>query len=179
MSLMVQKLKEGDREVYRQIVEDRYTYFYKMACTYLQDNEVAKEVVQDVFFRLWEGRRELADDTVLDSYLSRMVKNRSIDYLRSRVVQVRNHEEYLIDMVHTIRMEESGLEQFSYEELSDRINKAIASLPDQMRTVFVMNRIEGMKYREISVKLGISQKTVEYHISRALRLLKEKLTNVD
>lgn len=172
---IIQKLKGGDTGVYRQIVKNRYSYFYNMACSYMQDQEMAKEVVQDVFLKLWEGRASLADDTVIDSFLARLVKNRSIDYIRSRNLQLKNHSDYASELADAYWVEDSKLDEFSYEELIEKVNRAIAGLPEQTRHFFMMSRIEGMKYREISEKSGVSQKAVEYHISKALQILREKL----
>lgn len=175
MDSVVKRLKQGDICVYREIVKKRYTYFYNLACAYMRDDIVAQEVVQDVFVKLWEGRTTLSDDTVIDSYLATLVRNRSIDYIRSRKLHLKNQEAYLQYRADVYWTENSKLDDFAYEDLFKKVRKLIDELPETSRHIFEMSRIKEMTYKEISVKTGISEKAVEYHMSKALKLLKENL----
>lgn len=179
MDPVIQKLKSGDAAVYRTIVKNRYSYFYRLACTYVRDEEMAKEIVQDVFIKLWEGSASLDDDTVLDSFLATLVRNKSIDYIRSRKLQLQKQEEYsqacMDDTEGEYWVEHSKLCDYSYDDLLLKAQSVIAELPEQTRNVFIMHRMEGLKYKDISEKLGVSSKAIEYHMSKALKMLKEKL----
>lgn len=175
MDSVVKRLKQGDTQVYREIVKNRYTYFYNLACAYMQDHVVAEEVVQDVFVKLWESRMALADDTIIDSWLAILVRNRSIDYIRSRKLHLENQEEYMQYTADDYWVENSRPDAFAYEDLLERTQKAISELPEASRRVFEMSRMEEMTYKEIALRAGISEKTVEYHISKALKILREKL----
>lgn len=175
MDSVVGRLKQGDTNVYREIVKKRYAYFYNLACAYMRDEFLAQEVVQDVFVRLWEGRMTLSEDTVIDSYLATLVRNRSIDYIRSRKLHLKNQEAYLQHNTDAYWVENSKLDDFAYDDLLKKVTKLIDELPETSQRIFKMSRIEEMTYKEISVKTGVSEKTVEYHISKVLKLLKEKL----
>lgn len=175
MNSVVRRLKQGSTRVYREIVKKRYPYFYNLACAYTRDEFMAQEVVQDVFVKLWEGRMSLADDTVIDSYLATLVRNKSIDYIRSRKLYLENQEAYLQYNADAYWTENSKLDDFAYEDLQEKLKKLIDGLPEISRRIFEMSRIEDMTYKEISEKNGISEKAVEYHISKVLKLLKDKL----
>ncbi len=139
---------------------------------YLKDMDTAKEIVHDVFVNVWSKRNELDLNKSLKSYLFTSVYNRSLNYIRNQkkfngVEELRSehHEQSSID----------ASAELEGKELKDQIQKAIDSLPERTKKIFVMNRFEGFKYKEIAEELDISQKTVEAQMSSALKILREKL----
>jgi RNA polymerase sigma-70 factor (ECF subfamily) len=134
--------------------------------------DVAEEIVQEVFIKLWERREELEFNSSVKSYLFRAVHNTSLNYLRHLKVR-EEHRQYAEERHQLLSMEYSdGLEE---KELENRIWDAIGRLPEQCARIFQMSRFEGLKYREIADKLGISPKTVEVQMGKALRRLREDL----
>lgn len=141
------------------------------AKAYLQSKEEAEEVVQSVFIGFWEKRNQVEIDTSLSSYLYRSVRNHALNVLKHEKVK-RKHSGYVLNHHSEISEDHVSMET---SELEKRITAALQTLPEQCRLVFTMSRYREMKYAEIADELGISIKTVENHMGKALRLMREEL----
>ena len=142
------------------------------AYSFLRDKDEAEEVVQNAFVNIWDKRDELAIQSSVKSYLYRMVRNASLNVIKhQRVKKVHeSHEKALGEPIH------EGTDQaLIASELEKRIANAMRSLPEQCRLVFQLSRFEELKYAEIADQLNISVKTVENHMGKALRLMREQL----
>lgn len=152
------------------------TYFSSLcyfAQKYIADLDTCKEVVHTVFVNVWEKRDVFNFDKSAKSYLFTAVYNRSMNYIRDQK-KFKNSEsgEPLDARVG------GGAEYYDHleaAELESRIWKIINSLPERCKEVFVLNRFEGEKYAGIAARLGISVKTVETQMSKALKILREQL----
>jgi RNA polymerase sigma-70 factor (family 1) len=143
------------------------------ACKYLPEKDVAREIVQEFFVKLYEKRSTLTIDTSLKSYLYRSVYNACINYINQRSIQdkhIRN-----IDLERNV--EENLENEINSVELQNRIFNLIEGLPPKCKKIFKMNRLEGMKNEEIAVSLHLSKRTVETQISKALKILRNKLSD--
>lgn len=137
---------------------------------YVGDLDESKNIVHEVFIAVWEKFETLPGDTNFRSYLYTAVRNRCLNYIRDRKKQVAFEsvsEEIEAD-------EEQAIE---VAELEKEIEMAINTLPEKCRIVFEMSRYEELKYAEIALKMNISVKTVEAHMSKALSLLRKALVN--
>lgn len=134
----------------------------------LGDEEEAREVVHQVFINLWEKRAKLDLSTSLKSYLFTSVHNRSLNVIRDR-------KKFSSAEVPDVAGEWDVSAQIESMELEDKMREAIDSLPEKCREVFELNRFEGLKYSEIATQLGISVKTVENQMSKALKILRQQL----
>ncbi len=139
------------------------------AMKYTRDLDSAKNLVHEVFIQLWEKFDALPPDTNYKSYCYTSVRNRCLNYIRDRKKFV------MLENVAEDRRTalDSGVET---AELQEKIDTAIASLPEKCRLIFELNRMEGLKYAEIAARLNISMKTVEAQMSKALAVLREHLT---
>lgn len=136
----------------------------------LQDENMAKDIVQDVFFKFWTNRDQLNIQSSLKGYLKRSCVNAALDYLRKRKnFRKVESEEILVQSPSSMRNAAQNLET---EELQAQVNAAIESLHPKCRTVFILSRKEELTYREIAEKLDISVKTVESHMGTALKKLR-------
>jgi len=135
---------------------------------FLPDEDDAREVVHTVFINLWEKRRSLDTSASLKSYLFTSVHNRCLN-------TIRNRGKFTDAAVPDTLSDTDVQAQMESMELEEKINEVIASLPAKCREVFEMNRFGGLKYGEIAEKLGISVKTVENQMSKALKILREQL----
>lgn len=138
------------------------------AIKFTGDRDDAKNLVHEVFIQLWQRFDSLPEGTNYKSYCYTAVRNKCLNYVRDRkkFVSIENVTEQQLTEVNT-KLETS--------ELGQRIEAAIASLPEKCRTIFELNRIEGQKYAQIADKLNISIKTVEGQMSKALAVMKEHL----
>lgn len=148
--------------------------------TYMIREEEAEHIVQDLFLYLWEHRDILSSLRNLNAYLFTLIRNRCIDYLRKEM----NREERRGTLSEVenkeIELKLYSLEMFDEDHLSDAdieelLQRAIANLPDRCREIFIMSRLQNLRYKEIAAKLNISPNTVENQIVIALRKLKEEL----
>lgn len=131
---------------------------------------MAEEIVQDVFLKLWENRHRMTIHTSLRAYLYKSVYHECLNELKHVKVQRRYMEEAMLN--HPQHSEEN-----TDTELRRQLQEALRQLPEKCRAVFQLSRFEELKYQEIADKLGISLKTVEAHMGKALRLLRLRLAD--
>ena len=135
-----------------------------------------QRIVHDVFLTLWERKEEIEISFTLTTYLFTLVKNRCLNFLRHKLIE----EEYNSQMKEELGFKLYALEAFDYsyqseEELQEIIRRALDTLPERCREIFIKSRIEGLKYKEISDELGISVNTVENQMVTALKKLRVAL----
>lgn len=159
-----------DSSSFEELFRSYFTPLMMFARKILVDEDDAREVVHKVFIALWEKREKVDLTTSLKSYLFTSVHNRSLNVLRDRK---KFSDEELPDLAG----EWDVSTQIESMELEEKIGEAIQSLPEKCRQVFELNRFEGLKYSEIAQQLGISVKTVENQMSKALKILREKLVH--
>ena len=161
-----------DGKEFEILFKEQFTALTMFAMKYVGDLDTSKEIVHNVFLNLWERRNKLDSSKSLKSYLFTAVYNRSLNHLRDQ-------KKFLNDELAAIGlryMEYQGPEQqLEASELEKQIQEALAALPGRCREVFLLNRFEGLRYQEIAERLGISVKTVEAQISKALRILRDQL----
>ncbi len=151
-----------------------YTQFFqKLLLTgdkYVKDIFVAEEIVQDVFLKIWENPQDLEGIKSVKSYLYRSVINASINYVNRQ----KNIEQHHLKIA--AESTDDDLNELDEEnELIVMLHREINKLPPQCQKIFKLNRFERLKYKEIALMLGVSEKTVENHIGTALRLLRKAL----
>jgi len=157
-----------DRKGFEQLFRQYFPPLMAFAKKILTDEDDAREVVHRVFINLWEKRDEIDATTSLRSYLFTSVHNRSLNMVRDR-------KKFSSEEMPDVAGEVDVGAQIEAMELEEKIREAITALPEKCRQVFELNRFEGLKYSEIAAQLNISIKTVENQMSRALRILREKL----
>jgi len=168
---LLARLRGGDHDAFNEIFRQWYEPVVRSANRVLHDPGVAEELSQDVFLEFWRRRDALAPDSSIAGYLMQAVRNRALNHLRHLAVQKKSavYVEALSEPAqHADVAAQSG-------ELEIAITEAIAALPPRTREVFVMSRERGLRYSEIADQLGISVKAVEANMSRALRMMRERL----
>lgn len=164
------KVKTGDKESFELLFDKYYTLLCLLSKRYTHDISAAREIIQNLFIYLWEHRVELNITISLKAYLLRAVKYNSIRYIeKDRKIGIRMNS--FPDTDHDTEF----IDHIEYAELQEKILETIDALPDQCKKVFKMSRFEQLKYADIAQRLAISVKTVESHITKALRILQEKL----
>lgn len=174
---IVREIKSGNKSAF----ENLYRFFYPklsyFSNQYLLDVDAANSVAQDVFTELWEKRSTLHEDTNIQAWIFTVTKNKSLkliskektkqkytDYIRARQLEI-NYKS----------LTDFDTSNFLFEELQNKIKTALSKLSPPVREVFEKSRFEDKKNREIAEELGISVKTVEAHVSKALKLLRTEL----
>jgi RNA polymerase sigma-70 factor (ECF subfamily) len=165
-------LAAGDVTAFEMYFKTYYQPLCNYAYTFLQDKEEAEEIVQATFLSVWEKRQALNIRTSAKSYLYAMVRNACLNVIKHEKIKQKyvGEEMALADQGY-----ESVSQVMSSIELESRIQKAIEKLPEQCRLVFKLSRFEELKYNEIAEQLDISVKTVENHMGKALKIMREQL----
>lgn len=165
-------LKAGDERALREI----YIRYWKVSLTIvakkLDNYQEAEDLVNEVFISMWNRREALPEILSLQNYFKGAIRNQVLKIWARKY----RSEKYLsIQQSSIFEFEHQSTNSIEYKELNGQLKKAIADLPEKCRLVFELSREEGLSQKQISNKLGISQKTVEAHINKALKLLKTKL----
>lgn len=167
------KLDLKDNEtVFDQIYLDHYAGLHQYAFTITGDYMVAEEMVHQLFLKILEKNEPIVVHTSLKAYLYRAVHNECLNYLKHQKVK-QAHQNNVMSVVSNEIENASG--KIQYQQLEARLRAAINDLPEQCRIVFQLSRFEELKYKEIAAQLGISVKTVENQIAKALKRLRVQL----
>lgn len=167
------RIKAGDEQAFEEVFRTLYAPLCGYAHKILPDMADAEEVVQAVFLKVWEQRATLDIQHSIKAYLYRAVHNACLNQLKHEQVK-QAHANH----VKATREETHQTDRLEQQEMKREITRAINELPEKCREVFQLNRFEGLKYREVAELLGISEKTVENQMGKALKLLREKLAHI-
>ncbi|MDC3276315.1 RNA polymerase sigma-70 factor [Flavobacteriaceae bacterium] len=168
--LFVEKLKKGDYDAYTLLMNDYYKNLCGYANLFTKDPSKSEDIVQNVFVKLWVYRKKIDSNIPIKRYLHKSVYNEFIDQYRKNKSVVKLEEKHL-KVINTIIDDNS----FDIEKLMTRVNDEIEKLPEKCKKVFILNKKEGLTHDEIAEYLQISKKTVEGHITRAFKILNQKL----
>jgi len=166
------RMVEGDKEAFRFFFEKYYSDLCNLVNLYLHDPFMTEEIVQDIFIYLWEKKEKIKIESSLKSYLLRASKNRSLNYIRNEKTKLEIHSKLNVFDKGAIEMPDSVMDSYQLREI---INAAIDSLPGRCREIYILGKERSMSYKEISEELGISVKTVEVQMGKALKKLREQL----
>ena len=177
---LIDRINHDDEKAF----EALYSRYYAPLCAFsmliVSDKGLAEEIVDDVFFSLWERRGQLTIETI-EPYLSRAVKYKSLTEITSahyrhaalaENISKKEIIEFIDSMLYT---DDHPLSQLLEIEMCAKMNEIISNLPDECRRVYRMSREEGKSNQEIAKEIGISVNTVKYHIKKALRVISSQL----
>lgn len=167
----LRKLADGDRAALDALFRRYYAELCRGAYRILLDPAAAEDVVQEVFVTLWRQRKRTAEIDRPGPYLRRAVRNRSLNYRRDN----RRTSLSLDEAPEPMTPPDITGRPLDQAELDRLVEQAVAALPERSRLVFVLSRYEDLSQKEIAAQMGISVKTVENQMTRALRLLREYL----
>lgn len=169
-SEIIGRIRQGDLIQFETLFRSSYVSLVKYARTLLKDHDTAEEIVQDLFFSLWQNKEKIKIESSLNGYLFRSVHNRCLHYIEHLKV-VERHENEMAEQSYA----ESPADILQYKELQARIARTLEKLPERCGQIFCMSRYEGLKYSEIAEKLSVSIKTVEANMGRALKEFRKAL----
>lgn len=168
---LVDFLREGRMSAFEEIYRRYWYKLYGIAYHQTGIREEAEELVQEVFLKLWSRRSEVLIRH-LGMYLTIAIKNQVYDYIKSQI-SYRKYQEYLI--FQELHQHHGTEEIVNYTQLTEAVEKVLNRLPEKSAEVFRRSRFENQSVREIASCLNLSEKAVEYHITKSLRFLKDNL----
>lgn len=164
-------MKAGDRESFNQVFRRYYSPMVRFCIRYVADSDIASEIVQDLFVKLWSNREKISFNTSFESYMLTSVRNSALTYINKE----RSHAEVNLRIYSEESDNTDPSETLQSNNLEESYRKILKDMPEKRREVFLASRYDGLKYSEIAEKLGISQKTVEAQMSAAIKQLKDGL----
>lgn len=171
---LYEKIKVGDEKAFELLFRENYAGLVQFAWGYVRSKAVAEELVQDVFLKVWDNREDLNITKSIDSYLYQSVRNRCTDWARHTVIVNKWEEEIKRDAKTRSLTQDKISNDLHNRILIKEIEKAIYKLPERRREVFLLSRYEDKSYKEIAEILEITVSTVETHMSKALKTLRDK-----
>jgi RNA polymerase sigma-70 factor (ECF subfamily) len=168
---LLARLRAGETSAFDAIFRANYALLVRVAESMLRERATAEEIAQDVMLELWRRREALDVTESVRGYLLQATRNRSLNHLRHRAIEKRSEPQLIEGTAGSVPTDAATREA----EIEIALQAAIAELPERCRQVFELSRVEGLKYAEIATRLGISVKTVEVQMGKALRVLRERL----
>ncbi len=169
-----EKIKNDDVKEFESLFRFFYRDLVDFSLYYVADRQIAESIVQDVFVNIWKGRNKITLKSSIKVYLYSATKKECLRYLRD----IKIHSKYVFNLSIEHETATSFDDPVCSEEIRKACNSAIKELPDKGKLIFCMNRFDELTYNEISNILGISIKTVETHMSRALKYLRKQLSHL-
>ncbi|WP_114940726.1 RNA polymerase sigma-70 factor [Mucilaginibacter endophyticus] len=172
---LVELFGVGDIDAFEEIYNRYWLKLYAAAYKRLKEREIAKEIVQDFFTSFWINREQVKIRTSLQGYLFTSIKYLVLNHKRAEAV--RNSYAEILLMVGN-SFDNSTEENYYYKELLERVETEVNLLPPKCRNVFELSRKQYKTNKEIAELMGISEKTVENHLTKALRYLRVNLNSL-
>jgi len=171
---LMQEIKAGNMLAFDILYKKYSNRIFKFAFSILKSADESANIVQDVFLNLWENRNNIEKNSSVKYYIFTITYNSAISVIRKKL-----RESKFLDYLKTLQMpiQEPVNLELEYNELTNKINDIVSTLPKRQKEVYLLHKVEGLKYKEIALKLGISVNTIENHMSRALNTIRKKLGN--
>ena len=167
-----------DLRTFNDLFTDLRQRFVRFAAGYIHDEAMAEDIFIESMMVFWQSRETLPEDTNIPAYVLRTVRNKCIDHLRHLKAMEKYSRSRILEWdisTRIITLENFVPEEVFTKEIRGIVENTVRSLSEETRNGFRLSRIEGKSNKEISSIAGISEKGVEYHITKANRLLKEAL----
>lgn len=163
--LLLNLIREGDKLAFKHLFETYFTPLCRFMHLYVKETTIVEELALDIFTYVWENRQTLQIQISLKAYIFQAAKNKCLNVLRQKKVTV-SLDDTQQDIPETDEM------SIETEELYNLIQEAVMALPDKCKEVFNLSRTENLTNQEVAAQLNISEKTVEGHITNALKRIK-------
>lgn len=170
---ILRKIKDGDIKAFERLFKAYHAPLCLYALSITGRKDVAEEIVQELFYRLWKERANLNILRSMKSYLFGAVRNQSLQHCQQDQVRERH-----LQIIHSGADRDFTCgphDMLEYRELEEVINRTLSHLPARRRQIFTMHRFEGLKYKEIANRLSLSIKTVEAEMSKTYQSLREEI----
>jgi RNA polymerase sigma-70 factor (family 1) len=169
---LMQEIKADNMFAFDILYKKYSKRIYKFGYSILKSTEDSENLIQDIFLNLWENRQNMRQDSSIKSYLFTVTYNSAITVIRKKV-----REGVFIDYLKSLQeINEAPVNvEIEFKELTYKLDEIINGLPQRQKEVYLLHRDKGLKYSEIAERLNLSVNTIENHMSRALKTIREKL----
>lgn len=165
---LVMMVRDGNEDAYAELFNRNWERVYNMVYSRIRDRAVTEEMSQEIFMKLWDKRADLAIDN-FSAYLYTCVKNRCINYIESKISRKKHWERYKIFLpLH----DESTARTIAFNDLREAVEKGLNNIPKKSKKIFRLNRFEGQSVKEIAGQMNLSEKAIQYHLTRSVKELR-------
>jgi len=169
---LIKLMVKGDENAFKKVYDAYYDKLYYYCLQFVKSEDLARELLQDIFAKLWEQRDKINPELSFNAYLYKMARNHTYDFLKKAARDQRLKEEMMLSVIWRHNQEEDNL---TYAEYDTIVKQSIHKLPTQRRLIFKLSRNDGMSHEEIAKSLGISKNTVKVQMFRALKTIRKHL----
>jgi RNA polymerase sigma-70 factor (family 1) len=170
--LLLAKIAEGDQVAFCSLFDYYQKYVFSFGRKLMRSEEIAEEIVQDIFIKIWEGKDKLKSINNFGAYLNILVRNHSFNLLRQLAYKQKIGQE----MILSLSDEDNSTQHIiDYREIVRTLDDVLDHLPEQQKMVYNLCHLDGLKYEEAAAKMNISVSTVHYHMKLALKNIREHL----
>lgn len=163
----------GDEAAFRILFDTYYDQLYAISLLYTKSLDIAEDLVQDIFVKIWVKREKLKGVHDLENYLFVLSRNTIFDWLKGRVLTTEHYPE----LAGYFQEDRTPYDQVTFKELERTLDNVIEALPPQLQTVFKLSRLQGLSHDEIALKTGLSKQTIKKYIVRALLIVRKLLND--
>ena len=169
------RIKNDNKQAFNILFEEYYGRLCEFSYRIIANKQLSEEIVADVFAKIWIKRHQIEITDSIRAYLFQSTKNTTLSYLRKRNKETVNIDDFIN---FQFKDESNPEKELIRNENLKSYEDILSVIPEKSRAVFIMHRFDRLKYREISSILGISQKTVEKHMGKAIKLMREYKKNM-
>lgn len=167
---LIKNLKNGDEYAYKILYENYYSWLCNYTFKFCQNRKLSEDIVQDTLFKIYKKRKKIDITSSLKNYLFRSCHNQFLEHLRKQKIKFDVLDEIKWEAIAD-SMDDSKAKK---EEKLEKLHEFIDELPPRCKEIFVKHKLQKVKYKDIAIELGISVKTVENQMSKALHFLKNR-----
>lgn len=167
---LINEIKKGNQKSFEELFNKYYNLLSNYSDNIINDKSTAEEVVADVFANIWIKRKKLNINKNVKSYLYKSTRNTTISYLRKQKDNIEIIDENQINIPNYWSSPDNKLLK---EDLNFKLENMLCKIPERSREIFTLHRFNGLKYNDIAQILDISVKTVEKHMSKSLKIIRE------
>ena len=172
---IIRRLKRDDKSAMDELFQYYYPRLYHFSRSILKIENEIDDILQDVFVKIWLNRHKISNAETFNSYIFTITKNEVLNFLRSKMRDQNFKDELLL---RSVAEEYQSQNLVEFNEIKAGIDKIVEGLPEKRRQVFILSRTEGLSNKEIAQQMNISEKTVEDHITHAIKHLKRAMKDM-
>lgn len=175
LDVLITELSKNNDSALEELFNYYYPRLYNFSKSFLKIEIGIDDILQEVFVKIWENRKNIKSKETFNAFIYTITRNLLLNELRSRL----NNQKLITEIQKNAVAEEfASMQLIEYKEMSTKIAEVINQLPERQKEVFKLSREDGLSHKEIAEKLGITTKTVEYHIAQSKDILRTKLQNL-
>jgi RNA polymerase sigma-70 factor, ECF subfamily len=172
---ILMEMARDDQAALETLYNHFYPRLYNFSRSFLKLEDGIDDILQEVFVRIWKNRKKIKSPDTFNAFIFAITRNLLINELRNRM-----NDQHLRKEVFKRAVAEEYVtsDESVYRELEAKVSELIQQLPKRQLEIFLLSRVEGLSHKQISQKLNVSEKTVEYHITQSIKILKKKLESI-